>query len=180
MTLSRRSLVGSAVASLLLPRRAHAGIAALSAAVLAISKSKPISVDALDIASSQGKVSLQDQRGKLVILNLWASWCLPCRREMPSLSRLALQLKGTNCAILPVSFDRKGLEAVSKFYEETGITNLPLLAGDLQNLQQLAGDLPLPSTWIVDAKGLMRWTVTGEAQWDDADTLRWLASLITS
>lgn len=177
MTLSRRQLVGGILPMCLAGRPALAADNAISAVVLAITHAQPRSLDALLIKGEGGTVSLAAFRGRIVILNMWATWCLPCRREMPSLSRLKLTLRDAPVDILPVALDRRGLEAVRDFYAETGITNLPSLSGDAANLQEVAPNVGLPSTFILDGEGLLRWSVTGEAQWDDSDTLRWIFTL---
>lgn len=175
--LTRRALVAGGLAAVGGCAVARAEDA-LSAAVLAITHAAPKSLDGIAMTGPDGPVHLTDFRGRLVILNLWASWCLPCRREMPSLSRLAGVLTGKPVVVLPLSFDRRGLEAVTEFYAELGLTNLPRLAGDTANLQAVNVGPGLPATLVIDAAGLMRWSVTGEATWDDADTLRWLSALL--
>ena len=178
--LSRRQFVGGVLPMCLAGHPALAEDIAISAAVLAITHAQPRSLDALLIKGESGAISLTAFRGRIVILNMWATWCLPCRREMPSLSRLKVTLRDTPVDILPVALDRRGLEAVRGFYVETGITNLPALSGDAANLQEVTPNVGLPSTYILDGDGLLRWSVTGEAQWDDEDTLRWITTLPTS
>ncbi len=179
MTLTRRHFIGGVMPMWLAGRPALAADSAISAAVLAITHAQPRSLDALLIKSEEGELALTALRGRIVILNMWATWCLPCRREMPSLSRLKVKLQNAPVDILPVAFDRRGLEAVRGFYAETGIANLPALSGDAANLQEVAPNVGLPSTYILDGDGRLRWSVTGEAQWDDEDTLRWITALPT-
>lgn len=180
MRLTRRNSVTGALSMCLVGTSVRAaGSAAISAAVLAITHAQPKSLDGLWIDSENGVLPLSAFRGRVVILNLWATWCLPCRREMPSLSQLQSRLDGQRFAVLPVAFDRRGLPAVRDFFAETAITNLPALSGDATTLQELAPNIGLPSTYVLDKEGLMRWSVAGEAQWDDEDTLRWLNSLAT-
>ena len=176
---TRRALIalGGALA---LSRTTEAAEDALSAAVLAITHSEPRSFDLLAMRTRSGPISMSSMRGNLLIVNIWASWCVPCRREMPSLSRLASSLDGKKAAILPVSFDRAGLQAVNEFYTEFGIDNLPGIAGEVGNLQDVTGTVALPSTFLIDPMGMRRWSVIGEARWDDADTLHWITSLLPS
>lgn len=177
MKLTRRAFAGG-MAAATLAASARASDDALSAAVLAITLSQPKSLDGLRLTGEDGPVMLTAFRGRLVILNFWATWCLPCRREMPSLSRLATAMAGRPCSILPLAMDRGGLARVAAFYDETGISNLPLLAGDAANLQEVVANTGLPSTCLIDSAGMMRWSVTGEARWDDADTIKWITSLL--
>ncbi|MBL8791984.1 MAG: TlpA family protein disulfide reductase [Rhizobiales bacterium] len=173
-----QGLICSSAAALAPPwPRVQAGDA-LSAAVLAITLSQPRTIDNLKMRGKDGPLSLTAYRGQLVILNLWATWCLPCRREMPSLSRLAQWMKGKPSAVLPLAFDRSGTSAVETFYAEMAITNLPVLVGQSANLQDVTSQVGLPSTLILDDAGRVRWSISGEAEWDDPDTLRWLTSLL--
>lgn len=175
MKMRRRTLFGLAL-SLAWVREGLAASDAPSAAALAKPVAHPRQLDELLMTSAAGNVPLASLRGKLIVLNLWAPWCLPCRREMPSLSRMAGAMQHEAIAVLPLSFDWRGLAGVTQFYGEMGIVNLPALTGDAGNLQRVAEMTGLPSTLVIDSSGTHRWTVTGEAVWDDATTLTWLRS----
>lgn len=123
---------------------------------------------------------LTEHLGKFLVINLWGPWCVPCRREMPSLSRLHDRLKGLPVALLPVAFDRRGADSVRQFYETNKITNLPILTGDGENLHSVTGKSHLPLTLIADDRGIWILTVEGEAVWDDDATIRWLENLATA
>ena len=71
-------------------------------------------------------LTLADFRGRVVLLNIWATWCVPCREEMPTLDRLQARLGGETFHVLPLSIDRAGLDPVRRFYEEIGIRQLGL------------------------------------------------------
>ncbi len=132
----------------------------------------------LFISAADGtRVSLGDASGQLLVVNLWGPWCQPCRREMPSLSRLADQVDPTRIKVLPLAFDWRGPVWVQKFFDEVAITNLPVLMGDGQNLFQVLGLKDLPSTAILNQSGHHIFTVAGEAVWDDFETLEWLNGL---
>lgn len=122
-------------------------------------------------------VAMSDYAGHPVILNLWAPWCLPCRREMPSLARLAASLEGFETVVLPLAFDWRGAAAIRRFYDEIGVTNLPVRIGDGENLMETLGLEDLPTTVIIDRGGIARHIVAGEAQWDDPATLDWARTL---
>src|SRR5213593_1216437 len=82
----------------------------------------PKSLPKIQFQDSEGKtLTLADFRGKLVLLNLWATWCLPCRHEMPTLDQLQAELGGPDFQVLALSMDRGGLEAIAKFYDEVGV-----------------------------------------------------------
>lgn len=122
-------------------------------------------------------VSVGDYTGRLVVLNLWGTWCPPCRREMPSLSRLASKVDPTRIAVAPLAFENGNATRVRVFYESTDITNLPVLLGDGQNLKTVLSLERLPTTAILDKSGMHISTVAGEAMWDDNDTINWLRRL---
>ncbi len=122
-------------------------------------------------------VSITDYAGRLVVLNLWGSWCPPCRREMPSISRLVDKVDPAKIAVLPLAFENGNATRVKVFYKSTGITNLPILLGDGQNLQSVLSLSRLPTTAILDQTGMHIATVAGEAMWDDDDTVAWLNRL---
>jgi thiol-disulfide isomerase/thioredoxin len=120
------------------------------------------------------KIDLAAFRGKTVILNLWGSWCFPCREELPGLARLADLLEGLPFAVLPLAIERHGAEAVNRFYRETSITNLPVLLGDGQNIASVFAAWGLPFTVLIDAAGREIGRVTGSARWDDKTFIAWL------
>ncbi len=116
--------------------------------------------------------------GEVLVVNLWATWCLPCRREMPSLARLAAALDGAGVRVLPLAFEPKGPAGVRRFYREIGVNSLPVLLGDGQNLKSVLGIERLPTTLMLDAEAHHIATVAGEARWDDAATQEWLLGLV--
>ncbi|NMD07808.1 MAG: TlpA family protein disulfide reductase [Phyllobacteriaceae bacterium] len=122
-------------------------------------------------------VPLAAFRGQVIVLNLWAPWCLPCREEMPALSRLQVKLAVQGGVVLPLSFDWRGAEGVKQFYAATHITNLSVLVGDAPNLQAATGMVGLPSTLIIAPTGEHVGTVIGAANWDDEATLNYLLGL---
>ncbi len=122
-------------------------------------------------------VSLDDYAGRLVVLNLWGTWCPPCRREMPSLSRLADMVDPARIAVVPLAFENGNATRVKVFYKSSDITNLPVLLGDGPNLKSVLSLERLPTTAILDKTGMHIATVAGEAMWDDVDTLEWLDRL---
>lgn len=135
----------------------------------------PRGVSGLAITREDGSSDdLAAYRGQLVVLNLWGSWCFPCRDEMPSLSRLADAAKGLPVAVLPLAIERRGADAVHAFFQQTAISNLPVRLGDGDNIAKVFAAWGLPYTVLIDAKGREIGRVTGPAQWDDADFIAWL------
>lgn len=172
----RRAFLAGLGATFAVPVRAGEAPPA-SAAALAQTLDGARSALGLTMKNAAGeRVDIASFAGRLVVLNLWAPWCVPCRREMPSLSRLAARL-GDAAALLPLSFDWRGAKAIEAFYAEHGIANLPVLSGDGENLKETLGLTRLPTTALIDRRGDCFATVAGEAQWDDEATLEWLRRL---
>ena len=108
--------------------------------------------------------SLSDYRGKWVVLNFWATWCAPCRKEMPSLDRLQSAMPGI--AVLPVATGRNAVAGIQKFYESAGITGLPILRDPKSELARGANVLALPVTLILNPEGKEVARLIGDAEWD--------------
>lgn len=121
--------------------------------------------------------TLANWAGRPVILNLWAPWCVPCRREMPSLAALAAALEGHRAVVLPLAFDWRGVAGVRRFYREIGVSSLPVLLGEGANLMAVLGLENLPTTVIISPEGEARQVIAGEARWDDPATIAWARSL---
>lgn len=113
--------------------------------------------------------SLKDWQGRVVLLNIWATWCGPCREEMPSLSRLEAKLGGDQFAVVPVSVDRKGISAVQKFLGEIGVSNLPVLNDPSARLNFKVRALGLPATLLIDREGREIGRLVGPAEWDSPE-----------
>lgn len=95
-------------------------------------------------------LTLSDFRGRVVLLNIWATWCAPCREEMPTLDALQARLGRPDFHVLPLSIDRAGLEPVRRFYEEIGIRHLDMyLAEDIRAMLAFAV-VGLPTTILLD------------------------------
>jgi thiol-disulfide isomerase/thioredoxin len=110
--------------------------------------------------------SLADWKGKVVLVNLWATWCAPCKVEMPSLSRLQSQLGGDDFAVVPVSLDRTGPDAPRKFLASNNLGNLPLLIDASASFGNKIGAGGLPATLILDREGREIARLVGPAEWD--------------
>lgn len=177
--LTRRALLASGLASLAAaPVLASGADLAPSAASLARPSAAPRDFTGLEIVDADGTaLGLADMPGRLFVVNLWAPWCLPCRREMPSLARLSERLDGSDIRVVPIAFDWRGPSGVRRFFREIGVETLPVLIGDGDNLMATLGIELLPTTVIVNAAGQLLATVAGEATWDDEATLAWLQGL---
>ena len=123
-------------------------------------------------------LTLADFRGRVVLLNVWATWCAPCREEMPTLDRLQAKLGGDDFHVLPLSIDRAGLGPVLRFYDETGILHLgQYLAEDIRAMRALAV-IGLPTTLLIDRQGLERGRLMGPAEWDSAEAIAQFQTII--
>ncbi|MDX1541471.1 MAG: TlpA disulfide reductase family protein, partial [Geminicoccaceae bacterium] len=89
--------------------------------------------------------SLADFRGQVVLLNVWATWCAPCRREMPTLDRLQAELGGPDFQVVALSIDRQGRAAVEEFYEEIGLETLPIYVDSSGASQRALRVLGIPT-----------------------------------
>lgn len=111
-------------------------------------------------------LTLADFRGRVVLLNIWATWCVPCREEMPMLDALQDKLGGDDFHVLPLSIDRAGMEIVRRFYNEIGIRHLDTyLAEDIRVMAAFAV-VGLPTTILIDRDGFERGRLVGPAEWD--------------
>ena len=110
--------------------------------------------------------TLADFRGKVVLLNLWATWCVPCREEMPALARLQDRLGGRNFEVLALAVDKKGLPGVQAFYAELGLQALATYVDGSERAASQLGALGLPTTLLVDAQGNEIGRAVGPREWD--------------
>lgn len=117
--------------------------------------------------------SLSEWRGKWVVVNFWATWCAPCRAEMPTLSRLADQ----GVAVVTVATGRNPPQAIERFFAETGIANLPALRDPKSELARGLGIFGLPVTLVLDPEGREAARLIGDAHWDSPEALAVLAAL---
>ena len=153
----------------------HGEIAALSLA------SEPKPLPNLSFDSPDGtKVSLADFKGRTVLFNLWATWCVPCRQEMPALDRLQGLLGSKDFVVVAVNIDTTRLDRPKAFLNEIGVKNLKFYAdstaGAFQGLKQTGKVLGLPTTILIDKDGCEIGTIAGPAQWDSQDAVALLSA----
>ena len=116
-------------------------------------------------------LSMADFRGRLVVLNIWATWCAPCRREMPSLDRLQAAFAGAEFDVVALSVDRKGLAAVRAFYAALAIKSLDIYVANSSSLTRALGVIGLPTTLLVDRSGRELGRLVGPAEWDSPELM---------
>ena len=112
---------------------------------------------------------LSDWRGKVVVLNVWATWCAPCRKEMPSLDRLKAALGGDKFDVLAISTDRGGIEKSAGFLAEVGVTRLETLHEGETRLNGTLRIIGMPTTLLIDGEGREIGRLIGPAEWDGED-----------
>ena len=115
--------------------------------------------------------ALSDFRGKVVLLNVWATWCAPCRKEMPALDRLQQTLGGAEFEVVALSIDGGGAAAVRRFYDEIGIRSLALYVDPTMAASGKLRTVGIPTTLLLDREGRERWRKTGPAEWDSPEII---------
>lgn len=137
----------------------------------------PVAVpEAVLLDAEDGEHALADYKGKWVVLNFWATWCAPCRREMPSLERL--QAAMPELAVVPVATGRNAVEGIRRFFEEAGVKTLPILRDPQSQLARGMGVMGLPVTVILNPEGQEVARLIGDAEWDSASAKAVLGALV--
>lgn len=141
--------------------------------------SEPAAVpEAIFLDADDGEVPLAQWRGKWVVMNFWATWCAPCRKEMPSLLRL--QQAMPEIAVLPVATGRNAVEGIERFYEEAGVQALPILRDPKSELARPMGVMGLPLTVILNPDGQEVARLIGDAEWDSAHAQTMIRALMAA
>lgn len=117
------------------------------------------------------EVTLADFRGKLLVVNLWATWCAPCIKEMPSLDRLRQKLAGTDAMVLALSSDRGGARQVEPFLKKHDVEGLGIWVDPTGTLPRAFGARGLPTTILIGRDGNEIGRMEGEAEWDSEAAL---------
>ncbi|WP_104018105.1 TlpA family protein disulfide reductase [Roseovarius nitratireducens] len=121
---------------------------------------------------------LDDFHGKVVLLNIWATWCAPCREEMPTLDALQARLGGEDFHVLPLSIDRAGMPVVRKFYEEIGIRHLGMYLADQTRVMMAFAAYGLPTTILIDRQGRELGRLVGPSEWDSPENIALFETII--
>lgn len=119
---------------------------------------------AKDLATGR-QVTLADYRGKVVLLNLWATWCEPCRVEMPSMERLYRRMGGPDFRVVAVSIDEEGDSVVTAFARELGLT-FDILHDQTAAMKQIYQATGVPESWVISRDGVIIKKVIGASEWD--------------
>jgi thiol-disulfide isomerase/thioredoxin len=134
--------------------------------------SAPREMPALSFTDGEGRaLTLADFRGRVVLLNLWATWCPPCVEEMPALDRLQAALGGDSFEVLALSIDRTGRRVVDPFMQRHGLTRLRVYLDTPNASTRLLQVRGLPTTLLLDREGREIGRMAGAAAWDSAASL---------
>lgn len=125
-------------------------------------------------------VSLLDFEDKLVLLNLWATWCAPCVEEMPALDRLQGELGDEGLVVVAVALDLQGAPVVRPFYQKLGLKNLGIYLDPKNEYSQLLGADAVPSSLLISRKGLFVGKLIGSADWDSPEAIALMRHYLTA
>src|SRR5437763_10149219 len=145
------------------------------AAVSVAEQPRPIP-DLTFVDGSGGRKSLGDWRGRIVLLNLWATWCVPCRKEMPALDNLEGKLGSDKFAVVAVNIDTRDGEKPKAFLKDNNLTRLGYFsdakAKVFQDLKTIGLALGMPTSVLIDANGCEIGNIAGPAEWDSEDAVK--------
>jgi len=149
---------------------AHGEVAALTMAT------SPLRLPDLAFEDADGKPrKLSEWRGKTVLVNLWATWCVPCRKEMPALDSLQTKLGGKDFEVVAINIDTRDPEKPKNFLKEANLTKLGYFtdtkAKVFQDLKNIGKALGMPTSILVDAQGCELGTIAGPAEWASDDAI---------
>jgi len=156
---------------------AHGEVAAFAVA------HAPFRVPDLAFKDADGRArSLADWRGRTVLLNLWATWCVPCRKEMPALDALEEKLGGENFTVVAVNIDTRDPQKPLAFLNDTGVTHLAYYSDQsakvFQDLKLAGKAFGMPTTLLIDHAGCEIGEMAGPAEWASDDAVKLLSAAI--
>ena len=130
-----------------------------------------------------GNRKLADWKDRVVLFNLWATWCVPCRKEMPALDALQQKLGGPNFEVVAVNIDTRDIEKPKAWLKEVGISNLAYYADPtariFQDLKEKGRAFGMPTTLVVDGNGCEVATLSGPAEWASEDAVKFISTALT-
>lgn len=129
-----------------------------------------------DVLGKNRKIS--NYKGNFIILNIWATWCIPCREEMPSLDRLQHIFKDEKLIVLAISQDRAGKRLVKNFYKEMEIKNLDIFIDSPGYAKRMIGAFMLPTTIVIGPDGVEIGRLLGGANWDSKEAVSLMRNLL--
>src|SRR6202030_1009031 len=157
---------------------AHGEVAALTMATA------PLRLPDLTFEDTDGKPKkLSDWHGRTVLVNLWATWCVPCRKEMPALEGLQTKLGGPDFAVVAINIDTRDPEKPKNFLKDAHLTRLDYFSDQkakvFQDLKEIGRALGMPTSVLVDAQGCEIGTIAGPAEWNSDDAIKLIKAAAT-
>lgn len=126
--------------------------------------------------------TLADWRGRTVLLNLWATWCVPCRKEMPALDELQAKLGGPEFEVVAINIDTRDADKPKAWLKETGVDRLAYYADDsakvFQDLKAAGKAFGMPTTILIDPNGCELGSLSGAAEWASGDAIKLIAAAL--
>ncbi len=142
-------------------------------------RSEPINIPTFNFLSLSGQaITLKKWQGKVVLLNVWATWCVPCRKEMPDLDKLQATLGSQKFEVVTVNIDKGGLKKPAQFFKKLAIKNLTLYGAQSTRLTTLLKAPGLPLTILVGKNGKELGRLIGPAHWASPDALKLINAAI--
>ena len=146
---------------------------------------KPLEIPNLAFVDAAGKARTLDQwRGRTLLLNLWATWCVPCRKEMPALDALQQKLGGPKFEVVAINIDTRDPDKPKTWLKEVGVKHLAFYADPkakaFQELKQIGRAVGLPTSILVDPKGCEIGYLAGPAEWGSEDALKLVQAAVGS
>ena len=143
----------------------------------------PLKVPNLAFEDAAGKkLTLADFKGKTVLLNLWATWCVPCRKEMPTLDALEQKLGSPDFQVVAVNIDTRDAGKPKAFLKEIGVKDLAYYADasakSFQDLKAVGRAFGMPTTLLVDPNGCEIGTIAGPAEWASDDAVKMIKAAL--
>jgi thiol-disulfide isomerase/thioredoxin len=143
----------------------------------------PLRLPDLAFEDGDGKPKkLSDWRGRTVLVNLWATWCVPCRKEMPALERLQTNLGGPDFEVVAINIDTRDPEKPKDFLREANLTRLGYFSDQkakvFQDLKGVGRALGMPTSVLVDGAGCEIATIAGPAEWDSEDAIKLIKAAV--
>ncbi|MBI3705063.1 MAG: TlpA family protein disulfide reductase [Rhizobiales bacterium] len=143
----------------------------------------PLKLPALAFQDAQGKpLTLEHWRGRTVLLNLWATWCVPCRKEMPALDALQQRLGGPGFEVVAVNIDTRDLDKPKTWLAEVGVCKLAYYsdpsARTFQDLKAVGRAFGMPTTLLIDGQGCELGSIAGPAEWASDDAIKLIQAAI--
>jgi thiol-disulfide isomerase/thioredoxin len=183
MMIHRRTVLaaaGGTLAATVLPRKPLADtLAPLSEGLNPVSPPQD-PPSAVFVAPDGSTHRLEEFKGRGMVVNMWATWCAPCVAEMPSLQALSKALGPADIAVLPLSSDRGGADAVRSWYQEHGITALPVLLDPKGALARAFNARGIPTTVIINTAGQVVARLEGAADWASPEAQTLVRKLATA